>query len=464
MTFTEFGIIYNATSMATLFLVSSIIARRYPEPFFVDYMKAYLGGVSLLIIELIASHMGRSVPIDVLEVVLIAVTMWFFVQTGMRLRERSLPRPVLLGFLLLVLVYATSTLASGAPFSLVSAAVAVPYALAQVWLGWRFLTSGRLPERPSVGGWLGVPLMLSGLWFLTYPLSIGSPYAWAGYLVSGIFNMLVGTGLVVFVLEKSAERLRESNDTLTRLNTMKMSFIGVMSHELRTPLTSINTASYLMMTGAREPLSERQTELMTIVQDNTHLLHRFVTDILDFSRMESGVLSYYKSETDLTELVRGAIRSISAQYAKENVALKIAGDDASVPMIADADRLHQAFTNLLVNALKFTLAGGQVSVVLTRREDSVSVSFADTGIGIAKQDLALIFEKFYQVDGSSTRKTGGMGMGLAIAQAIIQEGHGGTVTVESEVGKGSVFTVVLPLQQPAETALPKMEQVLEQQQ
>jgi signal transduction histidine kinase len=447
MNLTEFGIIYNLVGMLTLCLVSFIVSRRHPEPFFKDYVKAFFGGAGLMLLELSAALLGRTVLLNVLEVTLIAVTAGFFIQTGLRLHARGISRLRFVLAQLFLFAIAAMTLSAGAPIGVVMPLFSVPYALSFVWLGWQFIAFGRVAGSSAAGAWLGGPLMASGLWFLSFPLSLGSPHAWLGYLVSGILNMLVGTGMVVFVQEKTAARLLESNESLTRLNSLKTNFIRVMSHELRTPLSSINTATYLMTVGGQEPLTERQTELMAIVQDNTKLLHRFVSDILDFSRLESSALAFAHAEIDLVKLVRQAARSLAPEYAEKGVSLVELLPEAGVNLQADHDRLHQAVSNLLVNALKFTPAGGTVTMAIAADADSATIAVTDTGIGISADDCHHIFEKFYQADSSSTRQAGGLGLGLAIARAIVRDGHGGSLTVESQVGSGSTFTITLPRHQ-----------------
>jgi signal transduction histidine kinase len=256
------------------------------------------------------------------------------------------------------------------------------------------------------------------------------------------------------------KRLQESLERLKELDRLKSNFLATISHELRTPLTSVIGYSEMLLDGLAGPLAPEQREYVaTIMEKGDHLL-QMITSILDVSKIESGQLKLAVSEVDLAEVVEEAVRTVVPLAGKKGQSLDLVVEGALPVMRVDRDKVRQILVNLLGNAVKFTPEDGKIEVraglsPTSHVPDEVDpfdpyagqelrVRVTDTGIGIPADQHQKIFENFYQVDSSSTREYGGSGIGLSIAKSYA-EAHGGRIIVESEVGKGSAFTVYLPI-------------------
>ena len=213
-------------------------------------------------------------------------------------------------------------------------------------------------------------------------------------------------------------------------------FVGDASHELRTPLTSLRGYTELYRSGATQD-PEFVFEKIDAESKRMSLL---VEDLLALTRAEGSRLDMRK--VDMLELVLSVGSSAHAAFAGRTIDVNNAADD--IPIVdGDADRLHQILLNLVSNGIRH--GGPEASVTLTLRDDAehVLIDVADDGKGISPEDASHIFERFYRADTSRTRDTGGSGLGLAIVKSLVEQ-HGGSISVESELGRGSVFTVCLP--------------------
>jgi len=230
-------------------------------------------------------------------------------------------------------------------------------------------------------------------------------------------------------------------------NRTKDEFLAVISHELRTPLSSIaGWASMLLQQGrANDPFVTKGLE---VIARNASAQARIIDDILDASRIVTGKLVLERSPVDVSALVESAVDAIRLAAQSKNLTLTLTSgaERSSIPLMAvgDAERLRQVFSNILANALKFTPAGGTITVHVARKSSFIKVTVTDTGEGIPPEFLPLVFERFRQVNSSRTREHGGLGLGLAIVQHLV-DAQGGTVRADSEgPGKGATFTVSLP--------------------
>ncbi len=223
-------------------------------------------------------------------------------------------------------------------------------------------------------------------------------------------------------------------------------FLGTVSHELRTPLTAIvGWVDVLQQRGSRDAQIDPRAlrHGLEVIQRNAMLQARLVEDILDVSRILAGKLRVERRPLDLGPLVRASVENLGPGAQAKAIALSVGVAQGSV-VVGDSVRLAQVMTNLLGNALKFTPSGGKIEVDVTTDPQSVRITVRDTGRGIARQDLPHVFERFRQVDTSTTRTTGGLGLGLAIVEHIVRA-HGGEVTASSPgLGLGATFTVRLP--------------------
>jgi PAS domain S-box-containing protein len=225
------------------------------------------------------------------------------------------------------------------------------------------------------------------------------------------------------------------------LERLKSDFISTVSHELRTPLTSIKGYVDLVLAGDVGPLTPEQKEFLTIVSQNTTRLTELINDLLEIERLESGKIEFEFAELDLAEVLENVARSLHVNAEQKGLEF-LTEIPSGLKVRGDRERLAQVFLNLLSNAIKYTPAG-TVELRAHQEDDAVVVEVRDTGIGISESDLQKLFQKFFRSDNPYVRKVGGTGLGLSIAKAIVER-HGGTITVTSQLGQGSTFTVRLP--------------------
>jgi CheY-like chemotaxis protein len=219
--------------------------------------------------------------------------------------------------------------------------------------------------------------------------------------------------------------------------------VSIVSHELRTPLTSIRGAVQLVLDDAKSVPDEEHRTLLQIALNNCERLVRIINDILDVSKIESGNLTLGKKAVNVAELIRQSIDVVAgpARLAEVQIDARVPANIR--PVMVDPDRIVQALVNLLSNAVKFAPARSTVTVTITGTDHVVTVAVADQGEGIAPENLNRLFQKFQQVDSSSSRRKGGTGLGLAITRAIVEQ-HGGRIFVDSELKKGTRFSFTLP--------------------
>jgi PAS domain S-box-containing protein len=224
---------------------------------------------------------------------------------------------------------------------------------------------------------------------------------------------------------------------------MKDEFVSVVSHELRTPLTSIRSTLGLLASGWLDNQPEKSRRMLEIASTNTNRLVRLLNDILDVERIKFGKVPMDKTRCHAAELMLQSVDGMRAAAEKAGVSLSVV--PLEVDLWVDCDRIIQTFTNLLSNAIKFSPAGSTVFLTgRISRQSEVLFQVRDTGIGIPPDKLELIFDRFQQVDASTSRSQGGTGLGLTICREIIQQ-HGGKIWVESQLGLGSTFCFTLPI-------------------
>ncbi len=240
------------------------------------------------------------------------------------------------------------------------------------------------------------------------------------------------------------ERLHEMNDELKTLDEMKTNLLSNVSHELRTPLVAVMGYTDMILNGKVGPVNEVQEDYLGISLRNIEKLVTLIENLLDFSRLHRGAEELVFDTFDMVDCVRTSIEIVKPVSDSRGIDLVLIAKDNPVHVEGDKGKMGQVFNNLLSNAVKFNESGGRVSVEVRIDGEQVMVEVADTGIGIPAEALDKIFTRFYQYDGSSTRKYGGTGIGLAIAQDIMRL-HGSRITVESEEGKGTQFNFILPL-------------------
>ncbi len=227
-------------------------------------------------------------------------------------------------------------------------------------------------------------------------------------------------------------------------------FLANVSHELKTPLTSIQGFSQALLDGtAASPEAIRRSA--GIIHDEAERMRHLVGDLLDLAKLDAGLNALNRAPLDVRPLLLGQVEKFSLRAQEKGVSLQSDLPPALPTLQADADRLTQVLTNLLDNALKHTPAGGRVTLAAAPDRGGLLIRVSDTGPGIPAEDLPRIFERFYQVDKSRARSAG-VGLGLAITKEIVAA-HKGTLSVDSQVGAGSTFSVWLPLALPDDTTV-----------
>ncbi|MFP4103537.1 PAS domain S-box protein [Coleofasciculus sp.] len=301
------------------------------------------------------------------------------------------------------------------------------------------------------------------LWGLLIVHQCSHPREWQTWEIELLLSL--ATQLAIAIKQSQLyEQLRHNNDILATTNAelahatrLKDEFLANMSHELRTPLNAILGLSESLQEEVYGEITEKQRKsLATIEKSGRHLLE-LINDILDLAKIESGKLELNLTPVSISQLCDASLSLIKPLALDKNITLTGNIAEGLGTILGDERRLQQVLINLLSNAVKFTPEGGQITVeiykdtecrdvacyVSTFPGDILYISVSDTGIGIAKEHLEKLFQSFVQIDSSLSRRHQGTGLGLALVRRIV-ELHGGWVTVESELGKGSCFTVRLP--------------------
>jgi PAS domain S-box-containing protein len=249
-------------------------------------------------------------------------------------------------------------------------------------------------------------------------------------------------------VKERTSQLNQTNIELERANRTKDEFLANMSHELRTPLNSILGLSESLLDQRRDALTGNQERSLQIIEASGRHLLELISDILDLSKIEAGKFDYYPQSINVDELCRSSLSFIKNQAERKSIRLNYSNETTVTEIFADPRRLKQVLINLLTNAVKFTPEYGHVSLEVHAKpgQGLIELSVIDTGIGIAPKDLQRLFTPFVQVDSSLARQFDGTGLGLALAQKLTDL-HGGSIAVESEVGKGSRFTINLYIKQ-----------------
>lgn len=254
-------------------------------------------------------------------------------------------------------------------------------------------------------------------------------------------------------LDSSRRELEESNAKLVELDKAKSNFFANISHELRTPLTLLIGPLDRLRHDVSQSRSPEQEELMDIMYNNAMRLLRLINDLLDLVRLDSGTIRLNRKKVALQPFIEGlaqSVRPIAEQRQLQFVCRVEAPEGVEVWI--DRDKLEKIILNLLFNSFKFTPESGCVTLHATLEADGLRVSVSDTGRGIDPESLPRIFDRFWQADAASTRHYQGVGIGLALVKELT-ETHGGTVKVESELGKGTVITVKIDVSETEEARL-----------
>jgi len=246
-----------------------------------------------------------------------------------------------------------------------------------------------------------------------------------------------------YELTEQNRELETQKNQLSEANKLKTSFLSNMSHELRTPLNSVIALSGVLSRRLAQQIPEEEHSYLEVIERNGKNLLSLINDILDISRIESGIEEMEVSQFGLCAAINEIANMIKPQADEKGIYLQQATGDCELQISTDANKFRHILQNLIGNAVKFTEKGG-VSVSVKKLDNQIAIIIADTGIGISEEHLPFIFDEFRQADSGIARRFGGSGLGLAIAMKYARM-LGGTLRVDSDHGKGSVFTLTLPL-------------------
>jgi len=247
------------------------------------------------------------------------------------------------------------------------------------------------------------------------------------------------------VQERTAE-LEAALSKLADLNQLKANFIANISHELRTPLTHLKGYLELFLGDAFGILPQDQKDILKIMKQSSDRLGQLIEDLILFSTAERGQINLHLQPVDLYDLITKSKGRYLERAQEKKIDFRVDCHRSVPPVQADPDKISWVIDQLLDNAIKFTNTGGRILLECGPEKGMVYISVTDTGIGIPRERLGELFEPFHQLDGSSTRRYGGTGLGLALVKKIV-DAHNSTVTVKSEAGKGSTFEFYLSLAQ-----------------
>jgi signal transduction histidine kinase len=280
--------------------------------------------------------------------------------------------------------------------------------------------------------------------FSTWKARIGLKNANLDTLVRNSFLHSAGaTLLVVLFLLGGIALMMRATDREARLAQAKSNFVANVSHELKTPLSLLSLFSEILELG-RVKSEEKRIEYYRILRHESLRLNKIIDNILDFSKIEAGRKRYDFAEGDMAEVIERVLSSYSYQINRSGFDIQT-NIQRDLPLVLmDRDAMTQAISNLVDNAIKYSRDEKQVSITAGKRGSDVSIEIGDNGIGIPHAEQGKIFEKFYRVGNGLVHDVKGSGLGLSLVKHIV-EAHKGTISVESELGKGSVFRILLPL-------------------
>ncbi|MDR0852849.1 MAG: cell wall metabolism sensor histidine kinase WalK [Clostridiales Family XIII bacterium] len=236
--------------------------------------------------------------------------------------------------------------------------------------------------------------------------------------------------------------LRDVTETQS-LEDMQVDFVANVSHELKTPLTTIKTYAETLLSGGVS--EEQKKDFVEIIDSEADRMTRLVKELLMITRMDHSQQKWYKKESDISALLRMAVRKMEITAKSKDIAINFMFDTTDKTLVEmDVDRIEQVVLNVLSNAIKYTDEGGRIDVDLLVREEKVRIIISDNGIGIPEKAQARVFDRFFRVDKARSRQIGGTGLGLSISKQIVEE-HGGDIELESRFGKGTKVSIVLPM-------------------
>ncbi len=248
-----------------------------------------------------------------------------------------------------------------------------------------------------------------------------------------------GTGLLI-----GSVTLLHDVAQFSAIDKVKSNFLSMVSHQLKSPLSSTLLQTSILLDGITGGLNEKQRDLLQKIKAKTKGMTDLVNDILDVCYIEEGGYVTEIEPLNLSEILERTIEVVQPQAQDKNISLQVAIEDNLPLLNGNKSSIEAMFLNLIMNGIKYTLSGGQVSVGLRSDTQYIEVKVSDTGIGIEDKNILRIFDKFYREKSERTKYISGTGLGLSIVKGVVDT-HRGSIFVESEVGKGTTFTVLLPI-------------------
>lgn len=259
----------------------------------------------------------------------------------------------------------------------------------------------------------------------------------------GTFSSYIGSCIDVTDAREALQSAEAAKDAAEQASRAKDAFLATVSHELRAPLSPILT--WVRMLRGKQLTEEQVDKALAVIDRNARMQAQLIEDLLDVARIVEGKLRLQVRPVALVPVIQNALETVRPAADAKDIRLQVVLDSTIADIPGDPDRLQQVVWNLLSNAVKFTPKGGRIHIVLERVNSHVELTVSDSGQGIPAEQLARLFDRFWQADSSTTRSHAGLGLGLAIVRHIV-ELHGGTVTADSPgPGKGSTFTVSIPV-------------------
>jgi len=268
-------------------------------------------------------------------------------------------------------------------------------------------------------------------------------FFWMAIIAGHLLNIIRKRNEKLIATGIKSKQLEIANKELEGLNRMKSEFVSVVSHEIRTPLTTMKEFIALLLDEIPGKINKEQQEFLSIINESINRLTRLINNMLDISRIESGMVELNRREININTLTNEVIKFLQPQADTKDILIKNSLFLDLPAIYGDWDKILQVLTNLIDNAIKFTPQSGRITIEGKMVNNQILLSVIDTGIGINSEDFDKVFEKFQRIESPTPLQAKGTGLGLSISSSIM-EMHNGKIWVESELGKGSKFTISLP--------------------
>ena len=269
------------------------------------------------------------------------------------------------------------------------------------------------------------------------------------YNILSINNLIIKISVVQIINEhnkaEGAMLVLQDVTEQEKLDKMRKEFVANVSHELRTPLTTIRSYTETLLDGALDN-KEYTLNFLKVINSESERMTRLVKDLLQLSKLDYDKMEWNMKSLSILNILRDCVVKMEMAAKQKNQSLSFEAIGELCEINGDKDRIEQVIINIISNAIKYTPENGSIKVTAKRLKDSVEIRIADSGIGIPKDDLPRLFERFYRVDKARSRSMGGTGLGLSIAKNIV-EAHKGSIRIESEYGKGSEVIINFPCEE-----------------